>query len=347
MQCCPSNGQREEPVHHTSQSRKATQALKSVQAALGRNDAPVLVLCVSGWKDGFGPGKCKNNRNSVDLQTITIGSPRDRVNATNNTFPVALGEKSGGGWKEVMLRAQKAVKDMSDPKKPYLVYHGHLRKIIGVVLVTMAQITNRVEKALGTGTLGHSGATHQRYGHAGTIQRATCLTNCVQSHMNKEVLGKAKPRHGWSEGMLSQIGEMNGAVPPPCIDCRNKNLRAIGIKTQKEPSSSSCKKCANWKLSNLRYNAHKDYPTHVQEGCPVDPPTGRSEFSKNGSNRLPFIKMEWPVLIHACKFAFYQSSRPKGWTKACNQCYLKNVGVATEFADQVHASVKRCAHRKE
>ena len=50
-------------VHHTSQSRKATQALKLVEAALGPNDAPVLVLCVSGWKDGFGPGKCKNNRN--------------------------------------------------------------------------------------------------------------------------------------------------------------------------------------------------------------------------------------------------------------------------------------------
>ena len=131
-------------VHHVSQSNKAVNWINSIRADYyygsdsgapnSKNGAPkfpVVICCsLSDWCDGFGPSRTKNNRNSVDLKSFTISPPKHLVNATNNTFPVAMGLKKASGWKLVEKRFRKELEELTTSKEPILLYNGVLQKVV-------------------------------------------------------------------------------------------------------------------------------------------------------------------------------------------------------------------------
>ena len=115
-----------------------------------------------------------------------------------------------------------------------------------------------------------------------------------------------------------------------------------------------CPQCCNWDFFpksnglNLTFPRHKDYPTSATDGSPVPPPEGRDCFEFENGSRLPFIKLDWDMMKQACRFAFYQASRPKGaWTKATTSCHLRHCGISTGLAELVHELAKTCAKAKE
>ena len=59
---------------------------------------------------------------------------------------------------------------------------------------------------------------------------------------------------------------------------------------------------------------------------------------------LPFIELNWTVMKQACKFAFFQASRPKhSWNKASTVSYLKQCGIGTQVAETVYNAAREMA----
>ena len=66
-------------VHSVSECRKAVEWKNHIRREYYGTKEPgqpthptVILLSLSDWTDGFGPGKVKNNRNSVDVKSFTI-----------------------------------------------------------------------------------------------------------------------------------------------------------------------------------------------------------------------------------------------------------------------------------
>ena len=353
-------------VHNVPDSRKAFCWRQTVQEQYYRQDSTsekkkvqaIIGLAISDWKDGFGSGKCKSNRNSVDVKSITIGAPREHINATNNTFPVAVGLKHAEeGWLMVDKLYQKEIKELTDPSNPLPFYHGVLQKIVYVSCHRFAVITDKAERPIATGTLGHGGATHRCFGTAGTIQTPSCKLGEIKANIKKQQLGTAKGTWGWSEKFISSDGNPNGAILPACISCRRNNLQKIGIVfpgQDKNPSNGTpCGRCTNWVLlprerhgASLDFPRHKDYPKKFTEGSPIDAPEGRNVFNP-AITTIPFADMSWCWMIQACKFAFFQATRPKGcWTKTATVCYLKSCGINPDLANELFAVAHECRKDK-
>ena len=358
-------------VHHVHQCREAVKWIKKVEEEYfcgapntsnsGAPKFPVVIgIAITDWSDGFGSGKCKNNRNAVDLKTMTAGVPKDRVNSSDNTLPVAIGLKKAKGWSKVEHLFQKELEEMTDPSQPIPQCHGGVQKVFPVACHRFAVITDRVERKDKSGTLGHGGDTHRCYGFAGKIETPSCKVQKLTAFLAKEAQGKLRKKvtWGWLEEFVSRAGKANGAVFPSCINCRKYGLRKLGIEFADDgddlPSGpAECDMCFNWNLQGrmnnnpLQFPRHDDYPTRYTEGSPVPPPNGRDVF-KEGKNDLPFLKMDWGILIQASKFAFFQASRPKNWWKKPETvCYLKSCGISGDIAAKVWEVARACAKKQE
>ena len=127
----------------------------------------------------------------------------------------------------------------------------------------------------------------------------------------------------------------NGVIFPACNKCRQAGLKKLGLQFKKDRKKNDeamenaveeeakveeevCTECSNWDLLNkdvdLSSLQHQDYPLEITQGSPVDPPKGRDTFGEG--TRLSFMEITWENMRNACKFAFFQASRP---TKSWNQ----------------------------
>ncbi len=144
---------------------------KSVGAPNSKNGAPkfpVVICCsLSDWCDGFGPSRTKNNRNSVDLKSFTVSPPKHLVNATNNTFPVAMGLKKARGWKVVEKRFRKELEELTTSKTPILLYNGVLQKVVPYFFRRFVVMSDKAERNGLTGTLGCGSNMHKCFGISG------------------------------------------------------------------------------------------------------------------------------------------------------------------------------------
>ena len=356
-------------VHHTCQSKKAINWIDDIRKAYygarnttedsdSKNGAPklaVVLVPVSDWCDGFGPGKVKNNRNSVDLKTFTISPPKHLVNGTNNTFPVAMGlKKSTVGWKKVERMFRAEIEELTASKEPIMFYSGVLQRRIPFLFKRFAVISDKAERNGLTGTLGCGSNIHRCFGISGLLQTPSCNVQEIQRQLQQEQSGAATaPEFGWSDKYVYQ--NSNGAIFPSCVECRKAGLNKIGIQFEIDytPSDESCVHCTNWELlppkdgASLDFPAHKDYPKAIAEGSPIAAPEGRDVFGVEDQH-LPFVRLGWDVMKQASKFAFYQASRPKkAWTKSATSCYLKHCGLSGELAESLFAAAKACSKHNQ
>ena len=106
---------------------------------------------------------------------------------------------------------------------------------------------------------------------------------------------------------------------------RKKNIEAMEDAVEEaKVEEEVCKECSNWDLLNkdvdLSSLQHKDYPLEITLGSPVDPPNGRDTFGEGTG--LSFMEITWENMRNACKFAFFQASKPtKSWDKKKTLCY--------------------------
>ena len=364
-------------VHSASESKKAVDWINSIRcgyygsdrsvgAPNSKNGAPtsptamtcpaVICLLVSDWADGFGPGKVKNNRNAVDCKTITISPPRTRLSTSSNTLPIALGLKKAKGWKQVEWLFREELEELTNSCTPVFFYNGAIQKVIPCFVRRFAVLSDKIERNGLTSTLGCGSDIHRRFAVSGRIQTPSCNVQAIDRYLKKEVEGKVTPKFGWSDKFVNRSVDTNGSIFPACPNCRKFGLQQIGVvflDANIGNTGDRCTQCTYWELlphdqSSIRldFPVHKQYPTSATDGCPVHAPAGRNVFAEE--IKLPFVKIEFSLMKQACRYTFYQVSRPKhAWTKANALCYLKHCGVSTEVAECVFKAGKDALKSKE
>ena len=345
-------------VHSVSDSPKAIIWKQEVQKAFYASEnmgAPntfgpkppfVALLALSEWGDGFGPGKVKNNRNSVDLKTFTISPPKHTSNGLLNTFPVAIGLKSSKGWREAERQFQADLEELTTARSPIPFYHGPSKRIIYCCFKRFGVLADKQERNGLTGTLACTGDTHRCFGVSGQFLTPSCKVEDIKQFFDIQISEAKEPGFGWSDTFIQQT--VNGHALPACKTCRKENLKKLGLQIRGS-SSSSCGKCCNWEFfpegnqqsSLLHFPAHKDYPTRAMEGCPITPPRGRNLFRSEMT--LPVVPITWDSMISACRFAHWQATRSarQRWLKGEFLLYLKCCGISTELAEELHEDCKR------
>ena len=64
--------------------------------------------------------------------------------------------------------------------------------------------------------------------------------------------------------------------------------------------------------------------------------------------RLSFMEITWENMRNACKFAFFQASRPqKSWDKKKTLCYLKACGVSPGIAEVCYKMADHVGKNKQ
>jgi hypothetical protein len=306
------------------------------------------------WKDGFGPSKVKNNRGSVDVKTFTMSPPKDLINGTANTCAVALGLKNAKGWNKVEHMYNKDLQELTSGREPKMFYHGLSQKMVPMFFVRVASIADKVERAVVSGTISYASDAHRTFGISGKVQTPGIFTAAIKAFLDAKEAGG----WGWSDGFVKH--DANGAKLAACRNCRRKGLEKLGALNTNQPEADGreCSECANWDLLRttnegneavMDFRKHDDYPRRIAEGSPVEAPPGRDVFEESDDGTLPFVKLDWPMMMQACKFAFFQASRPKkkAWTKKATNCYLKYCGVNPKLADSVADLASTCAKAKQ
>lgn len=302
----------------------------------------------------------KNNRNSTECKSFTMGAPEHNGNATDNTFAVALGLKNAPGWSKVERLFREDLEALCGTDKPIMLHHGVMQKMVPCFFHRAVVLSDKFGKPFLTGTMSFGSDVHRCYGVSGKVETPYCDTKKIETHFQEERNGKAKREFGWCESFIDKKGGRNGAFLPSCLSCCKVGLMKLGFKfskARKDLPNVSCNMChdldmllkknalASTVLLPLDWPAHDHYPTSVTEGSPAAAPKGRDVF-KEGGVRLPFIDMDWNMLIQACKFAFYQSCVRK-WTKAVTVHYLSTCGVATDLAGTMYDIASACKKAKK
>ena len=353
-------------VHNVDECKKAAEWIRDIQrnyygsesgapisnSNFGAPKHPAVVcLYLSDWADGFDSGKVKSNRNSIDSKTFTVSPPKHLVNATDNTFPVAIGLKKAKGWKRVERMFHKEVEELTNSSEPILFYNGTVKRMVPCFFRRFAVLSDKQERNGLTGTLGCGSDIHRCFGVSGKIVTPSCKLPALKEHLKQGAQGaRVNKKFGWSEKFIERNG--NGAIFPSCSACRADGLEKLfGLKDFSETLICDC--CQKWDLIppdescnyDLEFPAHKDYPTRAAEGSPVLAPVGRDLFQEG--NKLPFVRITWKLMTDACKFAFYQASRTSGWTKGQTTNYLKNCGVSTKLAELLHETAKAAKNQND
>ena len=340
-------------VHNVDQCRKASNWYSDIQKNYYGSESPagappkypaVICLPLSDWSDGFDSAKVKSNRSAIQSKTFTVSPPKHAANGTDNTFAVALGLKKASGWKKVEAMFRKELEELTQATEPILLYHGVVQKMVPCFFKRFAVLSDKAERNTLTGTLGCGSNLHKCFGISGNIQTPSCRIHELEEFILQQRNGEASAEYGWSETFIEKESK-NGGIFPSCNACRRAGLQRILGLCKDNELDSQCRSCHKWDLvapahrkKILRFPPHKDYPQTIEPGSPVPPPTGRDVFGEDVN--LPFVEMSWELMIQACKFAFYQASQQKSWTKAGTVCYLKHCGVSAQLAAALYESAK-------
>ena len=317
------------------------QELEAKSHKEGSKMKKAVLLWGCDWKDGFGPSRVKNNRGSVDAMTITLAPPKGLVNATENTFLVAVGLKRyKKGWTEVSHRFREDVRKLSVQEEPFYLYHGVLQKMIPVCFRRYVSIEDKVERPETTQTIGCTSDIHRCFGVLGKIQTPKCDVGGVKDFLAAESTGIQDSQWGWCDQFIDRTEGKNGANFPSCNECRKRSLWRLGVKSDYNAGgaeSEKCKDCADWKQydpadppSFLQFPAPAGYPHVHRDDCPMESPKGREP----GVTHLPQIQLSFPFLIHATKYAFFHLCN-KGWNMTNTKCYLNTCGVSDKLCKEI------------
>ena len=117
----------DEPVTTLNESKRAQQ-IRQKALQLNQYNPHTYVISLTDWHDDFEPNtQAKQNKGSVWVHSVTIGSPRHLTKARYNTCVLAIGPK-GSSHENVLKRFYDELSTLS--KSPSYFYHGKLKKII-------------------------------------------------------------------------------------------------------------------------------------------------------------------------------------------------------------------------
>ena len=162
----------------------------------------VICVVVSDWTDGFGPDKVKNNRNSIECKSFTMGAREHNGNATDNTFAVALGLKNAPGWSKVERLFREDLEALCGTDKPIMLYHGVMQKMVPCFFHRAVVLSDKFGKPFLTGTMSFGSDVHRCYGVSGKVETPHCDTRKIETHFQEEQNGKAKREFGWCESFI-------------------------------------------------------------------------------------------------------------------------------------------------
>lgn len=359
--------------HYVADSRKIRDLMRSLQESQDDNgDYRIALSWCTDWRDGFGVNRTKNNRKSVVAWTFSVSPAKDAVNAVNNTFAMAIGQKKNPAWPLVEHEVRKATSVLNDPTKPLELYHGGLKKIVRVFVARICSSLDKPERADMTGTINFNGNNHRSFGRLIRIETPPCNSKKVL-----EALAAANPNSsnnhlnglqcGWSDEMIDRYHggnpmPINGAALPACRNCRVINLHFLlgcfpgaNMNIPHEEITTNygtCALCANWKMDSttaekLPFRAPADYPTTCAPNCPVQPPLGRCTtsasvktvvVSENPLKKEKYLRLkeiEFPNLVTASRFAFFNLVADKPWTFQMAKAYLTSNGIAPKYANEL------------
>ena len=344
----------EKMVVHVTDSAAAKEISNYARENNGFGKNPLILLWNSDWLDGFGANRTKQNRNPMRLWILASGPPKDKVNSTDNTLPVAVGMKKNSFWPQVERRFRDDMESLCD--KPIELYHGPSRKIVPVLLKRIASLTDKVERADVTGTLSCVSDYHRLFGKVVKFERPTIDTLVLEMFLSVQQSGDGDDTLkdlGWASQMVDT--SKNTGYLPSCDSCRKKCLLAIRRLSAKTPAAiddetdNVCGLCANWTLSDttkdrLSFSPGKDYPARVRPDCPIDAPMGRAI----GAAKLEYVDLTFEFMKHAARFAYFHSMGPKGqqWTKAHCKAYLRACGIKTSLQEALYDDARKSYSEK-
>jgi len=338
---CPNQQTEGGKIFYVSESAAVKEIIDDVAASAQR--FPVIICWCSDWRDGFGAHHVKNLRNSVVAWTWSCSPTKEKVNTTDNTFPVALGLKKSTYWSQVEHRFRQDMMALSNSSKPIQVYHGGLRKMVHVCFRHIASLEDKVERAEVTHTMSHSSDYHRLFGTIVRLQYAPIKTD-IKGFLTAQTSGFADKTlsWGWSYPFVLS-GQSNGGKLPSCRSCRQRVLSTLlgvegGDLTGGAPAPS-CVSCADWKICAstsdlLKMPAGSDYPAQSADNCPVAPPAGR----ETGLKWLAPMQLSFPFLKQATKFAFSNIIAPQAsqrWKKSTFSFYLRTCAVNKDIQDEL------------
>ena len=303
----------------------------------------VIVWCCD-WRDGFGTGRTKNNRKSVIAWTLTIAPPKDRVNTTDNTFPIAMGLGKSKFWPEVEHRYRKDTECFGQPEKPLRVLHGPTKKILPILPWRIVSLEDKPERDAVLQTRGNTGTYSRLFGKAIRIDTAPCFSNQVAQFLQDQRLGMCDNdiRAGWSAAFIDRESA-NGGRLQSCVSCRQKRLEKLGVipkAEQEEMNGGGCLVCADFEINEstkniLMFPASKQYPKKSVTPCPVEAPPGREV----GCSHLHYVDLTWDFMKQACRFAFaniVHSQQNRRWNQTTLDLYLATCGVNKAVAKELY-----------
>lgn len=342
------------PVFHVSQSKYAKDWHNQLQQK--HPGVKGIMLWVTDWRDGFGANRTKSNRKSTVAWTFSVATPRDRINAIDNTRAVALGLKKNPNWPAVEFKFQEDMALFGNGLIPFQVYHGGLKKCIPVFVRRFACLTDKVERADYTSTLNCTSNYHRLFGYLlafekppkNKINHASHLARHAE-HMGSMIAGESDStlkQYGWSFNLVDARDTTVGGLLPACYVCRKNNVDWLKAPTHPRVIVR-CEFCANWAVTSvtktlLKFPASEKYPPEKRclPGCPILPPSGREA----GLKYLYYLELDFDGMKQATRYAFYHtmtSKRNKGWTKAMLCEYLRACGVNAIQQNMIFNAAKK------
>lgn len=338
-------------VFHISQSRAMQDWKHAVQGSSDEQCAAKMkrfaLAWMTDWRDGFGANRTKQNRKSTNAWTISLSTPKDRINAIDNTLPIALGLKKNPAWPKVEQLFREDMQKLSNGDRPMMLYHGGFKKIIPVCIRRIACLTDKVERGDYTATLSCTSNYHRKFGSIVRIDapkfKLQPLRECLDGQ-RKGTSDNQLRQYGWSHAFVDN--SLNGGLFPACYSCRRANanlLRDVAAFDASTPNIP-CQQCADWVLDDttkhmLRFRAPKSYPVEQLPNCPVAPPVGREV----GREYLEWMVLDFKSLRQAVRYAFYNccAKTRTGWTKQICRSYLRSCGVNGKQQDELYEAARQ------
>lgn len=319
--------------------------IAEARKAAGILSEPIVVMESCSWRDGFSANGTKNNRESPLLWTYTTGNPKDKANAGDNTFTMAIGKKNNPNWKHVERQFHRDMEQLTNPLKPQLFFHGGIKKMVPVVLFELVAIEDKPERAAMTKTL-DGGEFHQCYGKLVKVEEPVLDNGGIMKFLSQSSRGEVSSNWGWSEKYVSKVS--NGGRFGSCYKCRLNRLVQLGMPNgHLIESDYTCNVCADWNLEEpsksqlMSSPPPSRYPKEAaDDACPIPFPVGREP----GVKKLPVVNnLSFEFLLQACRVAYYHGSRTngKGWNKGQVQAYLRTCGIKGDYAAEIATAAIR------
>ncbi|CAJ1953201.1 unnamed protein product [Cylindrotheca closterium] len=286
-------------LHGSSQRGKDLVAFSNEQS----NTQPTEFISeVVIWSDAFDTNNTKNNRGSVHVVLVSVGTPGDDYHSGRNTYPVSLGPSNG----DMTTAMEKLVRELTELFKGQKnkFFHAASQKELAVSLRVYCFLQDRPERCSWLGLAYGNGRYGARFGWAGDLSQS-CAYKRLPSCSDCNALRLCSPdvRHF------------------QCTRCSDWRMDLLSYQIPKD-------------YPTIFMNNNSDGTDPTAQNLPDSAPT---DARVNG-NCLRFRPITFPILKSASDSTF-DMVRLRYWTKKQGIAYLETFGLSQVYiADLCNAA---------